>query len=140
MIALLAPVKESGPPPKKKLPLPAAKVRLFSWNGVAMFWFSGVRAVPVLFVPAKMRSVVAALVGAVPEIQLPVVLQFASPPLPFHVQLPARLVLPVARKIRTQRRSATPVRAKAKPVPVGLQRYIVRLQIAASMPCPTYFP
>ena len=55
-----------------------------------MFWLIGVTAVPVLLLPAKIRSVVAELEGAVPVFQLPPVLQLRFPPFPFQVQINAR--------------------------------------------------
>lgn len=44
-----------------------------------------------LLVPAKMRSVIEALAGTVPDIQLPTVVQSAFLPLPFQVQAAARV-------------------------------------------------
>jgi hypothetical protein len=55
---------------------------------LAISWLSGVPAVPVFVIPAKMRSVVEALVGA-PPVQFAPVLQLTPPPLPFQVEVAA---------------------------------------------------
>ena len=79
-----------------------------------------------LFEPAKIRSVVEELVGAVPEAQLPTVDQFRLPPLPFHVQVVPRAAWIVARKIMAQTARVKPGDRNAKPVPSCLKRGIVR--------------
>ena len=69
VIVLVAPLNCSELPPRKKLLVLALKVMLLSTNGGAFTVISllrGLANVPVFVVPPKTRSVVVALVGAVP--------------------------------------------------------------------------
>src|SRR6476660_1752637 len=61
-----APLNRSALPPRKKDEVLALKEILFSTKGLAISLLSGTPDVPVFVVPAKIKSVVVALVGAVP--------------------------------------------------------------------------